>query len=309
MIDTENRIENQTEGDGWCIINADCVEVISEIADESVDLSVFSPPYSQLFVYSASERDIGNCSTDEEFYRHFKFVVDGLFRVMKPGRIVAVDCMNIPAMKSRDGFIGIKDFRGDLIRMFQDAGFIFHSEHCIWKDPLIEATRTKSLGLLHKQLCKDSSKSRAGIPQYLLGFRKPGENLVPIVHPKGMDRFAGEEPPTEGNISHERWRRYASPVWMDIRSTRTLNSREGRDDSDEKHICPMALDMIERAVWLWSNENEIVLDPFTGLGSTGYIAVGMGRRFLGSELKGSYYRKAVENLRIAVAESKEGRLF
>ena len=288
---------NQVVTDKYTLINGDCVEVLAALPDKSIDCSIFSPPYGgTLYVYSNSPRDIGNCKGEAEFYRHFGFVVDQLARVIKPGRIVAVDCMNIPAMKERDGYIGIKDFRGDLIREFQARGFILHSEHCIWKDPLIEATRTKALGLMHKQLCKDSTKSRAGLPQYLLAFRAPGENADPVAHIDGLTEFAGEDEPIYGTLSHERWRRYASPVWMDIRSTRTLNYQGGRETEDERHICPLALDIIERALTLWTNPNDVVLTPFAGIGSEVYVAVEMGRRGIGVELKTSYYQQAIANL-------------
>ena len=245
---------------------------------------------------------MGNSATDDEFYRHFAFVINHLMRLLKPGRVVAVDCMNVPAMKGKDGFIGLKDFRGDLIRQFTSRGFIFHSEHCAWKDPLIEATRTKALGLMHKQLMKDSSMCRAGIPQYILAFRKPGDNPNPIAHPNGLDYFIGENEPTSGYLSHERWRRYASPVWMDIDFSRTLNYRAGRDVADEKHIAPMALDLIERALWLWSNPGDVVLTPFMGIGSEVYCAVEMGRFGIGIELKDTYFKQAKKNVAGASAE-------
>lgn len=292
----------ETEGEHFKLYHADCVEILRSMPENSIHLTVTSPPYLSLYIYSNSIRDIGNCSTDAQFWQHFGFVIDELHRVTRRGRIVAVDCMNVPAMKQRDGYIGLKDFRGDLIRQFLDRGFIFHSEHCIWKDPLIEATRTKALGLMHKQLCKDSSMSRAGIPQYLLAFRKPGANENPIEHPDGLVSFEGLDPPETGNLSHERWRRYASPVWMDIDFGKTLNARAARDGDDERHICPMALDIISRAVELWSSEGEVVFDPFTGVGSTGVISIEHGRRFLGSELKASYYEQARRNL--ASAEPK-----
>jgi DNA modification methylase len=291
-----------TEEKNWTMYNADCIDVLSSLPDESIHFSVFSPPYQSLYVYSASPRDIGNCRSDDEFYEHFGFVIDQLFRVIKPGRVVAVDCMNVPAMKSRDGYIGLKDFRGDLIREFLSRGFIFHSEHCMWKDPLIEATRTKALGLMHKQLCKDSSMSRAGIPQYLLAFRKPGENKEPIAHANGLEWFVGDDPPVNGNLSHERWRRYASPVWMDINFTRNLSMTCAREQEDERHVCPMALDIIERAMHLWSNPGDVVLTPFAGIGSECYVAVDMGRKAIGVELKESYYKQAVANIRQAGAQ-------
>ena len=283
-------ILNQAQGENWTLANGDCIEVLNSLPENSIHLSIFSPPYASLYTYSNSDRDLGNSVNDDQFYEHFAHVVAGLHRVTKPGRIVCVDVMNIPAMKERDGYIGLKDFRGDVIRAFQKAGFIFHSEHCAWKDPLIEATRTKALGLMHKQLCKDSTRSRAGIPQYLLAFRKDGEN-----------------PPIHGNLSHERWRRYASPVWMDINFSNTLNAKAARDNEDERHVCPMALDLIERAIHLWSNPGDVVFDPFSGVGSTGYQAIKMGRKFVGSELKQSYFAQACKN--IESAKANQGGLF
>lgn len=300
---------NEASGDGWHAWNGDCVSVMDALPSETVDMSVFSPPYLSLYSYSNSDRDMGNSATDEEFYQHFQFVIKNLFRLLKPGCIAAVDCMNVPAMKVRDGYIGLKDFRGALIAKFQQEGFIFHSEHCAWKDPLIEATRTKAIGLMHKQLCKDSSMCRAGIPQYILAFRKPGPRVEPISHPNGLDYFVGENPPLHGNLSHERWRRYASPVWMDIDFTRTLNYRKGRDEKDEKHIAPMSLDLIERALWLWSNPGDTVITPFMGIGSEVYCAVEMGRKGIGIELKPSYFRQAVENIKDAATNKSDMPLF
>lgn len=296
---------DQVVTDQYVLYHGDCVDVLRAMPDESIHMSVFSPPYQSLYVYSNSPRDIGNCRTDAEFYEHFGFVIDELIRVIKPGRIVAVDCMNVPAMKERDGYIGLKDFRGDLVRQFMQRGFIFHSEHCMWKDPLIEATRTKALGLMHKQLCKDSAMCRAGIPQYLLAFRKPGANPEPVAHANGLEWFAGEAPPISGNLSHERWRRYASPVWTDINFSRTLNVQAARDSDDERHIAPMALDITERALHLWTNPGDVVLSPFAGIGSEGYVSVQMGRKFIGVELKSSYYGQAVRNLAAATAQTAD----
>ncbi len=300
-------ILNQAQGENWTLANGDCIEVLNSLPENSIHLSIFSPPYASLYTYSNSDRDLGNSVNDDQFYEHFAHVVAGLHRVTKPGRIVCVDVMNIPAMKERDGYIGLKDFRGDVIRAFQKAGFIFHSEHCAWKDPLIEATRTKALGLMHKQLCKDSARSRAGIPQYLLAFRKDGENPEPVAHIDGLTEFCGENPPIHGNLSHERWRRYASPVWMDINFSNTLNAKAARDNEDERHVCPMALDLIERAIQLWSNPGDVVFDPFSGVGSTGYQAIKMGRKFVGSELKQSYFAQACKN--IESAKSNQTGLF
>ena len=300
---------DQQQGKNHTIYNADCVEVVAELPDASIDFSVFSPPFASLYTYSDSDRDMGNCKDYTEFFGQFEFLVRELYRVIRPGRIVAFHCMNLPAMKERDGYIGLKDFRGDLIRCFQKEGFIFHSEHCIWKDPLVEATRTKAIGLMHKQLCKDSAMSRAGIPDYLIAMRKPGENDKPIAHVAGLTDFYGENPPQKGVLSHERWRRYASPVWMDIDQSRTLQYTSARENEDEKHICPLQLDVIDRALALWSADGDVVLSPFMGIGSEGYEAVRMGRKFVGVELKTSYYRVAARNLTDAEATAEESDLF
>ena len=302
-----NTVLNQASGDNWCLWNADCVEVVNSLPENSLHLSIFSPPYASLYTYSNSDRDMGNSSSDEQFYEHFDYLIAGLHKATMLGRLVCVDVMNIPAMKERDGFIGLKDFRGDVIRAFQKAGFIFHSEHCAWKDPLIEATRTKALGLMHKQLCKDSTRSRSGIPQYLLAFRKDGENPEPVAHQSGLEYFVGENPPVNGTLSHERWRRYASPVWMDINFSNTLNAKAAREAEDERHVCPMALDLIERAIHLWSNPGDVIFDPYSGIGSTGYMAIKTGRKFVGSELKTADFNQAVKN--ICMARESHGSLF
>lgn len=290
---------DQQEGAAWTAYHGDAVEVLRSLPPASVHMSLFSPPYLSLYVYSASERDVANSSSDAEFWSHFGIVIDELARITKPGRIVAVDCMQVPAMKERDGYIGLKDFRGDIIRAFIARGFIFHSEHCLWKDPLLEAVRTKALGLAHKTIVKDSSMCRAGLPQYLLAFRKPGENDERIAHPNGFEQFFGEDPPTTGNLAHERWRRYASPVWTDVDFGKTLNAAAARDGNDERHICPMSLDAVARAIELWSNPGDVVLDPFGGVGSTGHTAVSMGRRSVSVELKDTYFRELTKNLRAA----------
>lgn len=302
-----SKVLDQASGENWTLWNADCIEVVNALPENSLHLSIFSPPYASLYTYSNSDRDMGNSASDEQFYEHFDYLVAGLHRATKPGRIVCVDVMNIPAMKERDGFIGLKDFRGDIIRAFMRQGFIFHSEHCAWKDPLIEATRTKALGLMHKQLCKDSTRSRAGIPQYLLAFRKDGENPEPVAHANGLEYFVGENEPIHGTLSHERWRRYASPVWMDINFSNTLNAKAAREAEDERHVCPMALDLIERAIHLWSNPGDIVFDPYSGIGSTGYMAIKTGRKFVGSELKEAYFKQACKN--IGQAREAHGGLF
>jgi len=293
-------ILNQVITDKYALYNGDCVEVMRGLPDKSIHFSVFSPPFADLYCYSDSPMDMGNCKDYDEFFIHFGFAVEQLERIIKHGRNVAVHCMDIPAMKERDGFIGIKDFSGDIIRLFQKHGFIYHSRHTIWKDPLIEATRTKALGLMHKQLQKDSIMSRAGLPDYLLCFRNAGANEIPITHPEGLQKYAGSDDPAKGTAgvkrSHNIWRAYASPVWMDIRQTLTLNAKSARESDDEKHLCPLQLDVIERACVLWSNPGEVVFTPFMGVGSEVYGAVLNGRKGVGAELKTAYYNQAVRNL-------------
>nr|DAX70210.1 MAG TPA: Helicase of the snf2 rad54 family [Caudoviricetes sp.] len=298
--------------------NGDCVEVLKGITDNSIHYSIFSPPFASLYTYSNSDRDMGNSASDNEFYEHFKFLITELYRVTMPGRLLSFHCMDLPMMKSRDGIIGLKDFPGELIRMFNEAGFIYHSKVTIWKDPLVEATRTKALGLLHKQICKDSSMCRQGLPDYLVTMRKPGENPELIAHPEGFDNYIGEDEPEAQKIerpqpdaekyekkekynevpvySHQVWRKYASPVWMDIRQSNTLNGKSAREEQDERHICPLQLDVIARGINLWTNENDIVLDPFAGIGSSNYVALKMGRRTIGVELKENYYNLAIDNV-------------
>ena len=298
--------------------NGDCVEVLKGITENSIHYSIFSPPFASLYTYSNSDRDMGNSASDNEFYEHFKFLISELYRVTMPGRLLSFHCMDLPMMKSRDGVIGLKDFPGELIKMFTDAGFIYHSRVTIWKDPLVEATRTKALGLLHKQICKDSSMCRQGLPDYLVTMRKPGENPELIAHPEGFDSYIGEDEPEGAKIerpqpdaekyekkekynevpvySHQVWRKYASPVWMDIRQSNTLNGKSAREEQDERHICPLQLDVIARGINLWTNENDIVLDPFAGIGSSNYVALKMGRRTIGVELKENYYNLALENV-------------
>lgn len=283
---------NQAIGERFAMYQGDCVEVMQGFPDDSIHYAIFSPPFASLYTYSSSDRDMGNSRDNIEFQQHFRYIVNQLHRVLKPGRLVSVHCMNLPAMKSRDGFIGVKDFRGDIIREFEAESFIFHSEVTIWKNPVTEMQRTKALGLLHKQIRKDSSMCRQGIPDYVVTFRKPGENPEPIPH-------------TAETFPVNVWQRYASPVWMDIRQSNTLNRKSARDEKDEKHICPLQLDVIERCINLWTNPDEIVLDPFAGIGSVPYQAVTMGRRGLGVELKDSYFVQAVNNLELADEEYAE----
>lgn len=278
--------------DRWEMHLGDCVEKVAEMKDGSIDFSIFSPPFASLYTYSNSERDMGN-STDEQFWEHFQFLIPELYRVLKPGRLIAFHCMNLPSSKERDGVIGIKDFRGDLIRAFQKHGFIYHSEVTIWKDPVTAMQRTKAIGLLYKQLRKDSAMSRQGIPDYLVVMRKPGINPDPVT--KTHDSFPVDQ-----------WQRYASPVWMDINPSDTLQRQSAREDDDERHICPLQLEVIDRAVELWTNPNDLILSPFAGIGSEGHVALKMGRRFVGVELKQSYFDQAVRNLKIAESATQEG---
>jgi DNA modification methylase len=269
--------------DSFTLHNADCIDLAREIESDSVDFSIYSPPFESLFSYSNSDRDMGNNKSSDDFKIHYQYLIDEMYRIMKPGRLVAVHCMNLTTSKVNDGYIGIRDFRGDIIRAHQKAGFIYHSEVCIWKDPVVAMQRTKALGLLHKTIKKDSTMSRQGLADYLVIFRKHG------VNPDAVSHTADEFPV-------EKWQRYASPVWFDIDQSRTLNFREAREDDDVKHICPLQLDVIERAIDLWTANNDLVFSPFTGVGSEGYCAVKMGRRFIGSELKKSYYEMAIKNL-------------
>lgn len=296
------KVLGQEHGVRWSLYHGDCVDVVRGLPDESVGYTIFSPPFASLYTYSASERDMGNVADDEAFFAHFGYLVPELLRVTKPGRCLSFHCMLMPTSKARDGHIGLRDFRGDLIRAFQKHGWIYHSEVCIWKDPVTAMQRTKALGLLHKQIRKDSAMSRQGIPDYLVTMRKPGENPDPIAH-------------TADEFPVERWQRWASPVWVetgavddegflvasaDINPSDTLQYRSAREHRDERHICPLQLEVIRRGIGLWSREGDTVLSPFAGIGSEGWVALKEGRRFVGAELKESYFRQAARNLATAV---------
>lgn len=282
---------NQKITDKFAVYNGDSCEVIKDIPDNSVHYTVFSPPFSSLYTYSNSDRDMGNCKGDDEFYEHFMFLVKELFRVTMPGRLLSFHCMDLPMMKERDGVIGLKDFPALLRQMFEDAGFIYHSKVTIWKNPVTEMQRTKALGLLHKQIKKDSSMNRQGIPDYIVTMRKPGENPERVSH-------------TAEAFPCDVWQQYASPVWMDIKQSDTLQRKSARDDKDERHICPLQLEVIKRCIELWTNPDDIVLDPFGGIGSTPYTAIKLNRRALAIELKGSYYKQLEKNVLIALTEPK-----
>lgn len=274
----------------WALYQGDCVEVLRGIPEHSIGYSIFSPPFASLYTYSNSPRDMGNCRDHAEFFEHFGFLVDELLRVMKPGRDVSFHCMLLPTSKVRDGVIGLSDFRGDLIRAFQSKGFIYHSEVVIWKDPVTAMQRTKALGLLHKTVRNNASMSRQGIPDYLVTMRAPGDPIDKVTH--------GADYPVE------KWQQIASPIWTDINPNDTLQYRSAREHDDERHICPLQLEVIRRGVDLWTNPGDIVLSPFAGIGSEGFVAVEMGRRFIGVELKESYYKQAVANLQ-AMADQED----
>ena len=280
--------EDTHKGDGYTVHLGDCVKWARRMADNSIDYSVFSPPFADLFVYSNSDHDMGNCRDDDEFVAQLKFLITELFRVIKPGRNVSFHCMNLPTTKMRQGFIGLRDFRGALIKAFEEAGFIYHSEVCIWKDPVVAMQRTKALGLLHKTIRENSTMSRMGLPDYVVTMRKPGECETRVTH--------GDDLPVM------LWQKYASPIWTDINQGRTLNKLPARDENDEKHMCPLQLDVIERCIHLWTNPGDLIFSPFTGIGSEGYCAVKMGRRFVGTELKPQYYELACMNIEDALKE-------
>ena len=289
IVDTYK--EDTHKGDGYTIHLGDCVKWARRMDDNSVDYSVFSPPFADLFVYSNSDHDMGNCRNDDEFVAQLKFLITELYRVIKPGRNVSFHCMNLPTTKMRQGFIGLRDFRGDLIRAFQDAGFIYHSEVCIWKDPVVAMQRTKALGLLHKTIRENSTMSRMGLPDYVVTMRKPGDCEERVTH--------GDDLPVL------MWQKYANPIWDDINQSRTLNKMPARGENDEKHMCPLQLDVIERCIHLWTNEGDVVFSPFTGIGSEGYTSVKMGRKFIGTELKPEYYELACQNINDAMRENMD----
>jgi DNA modification methylase len=280
------KVIDQTIGEDFALYHGDSIEIVKGIPDGSLHYSIFSPPFASLYTYSNSDRDLGNVRNHSEFFEHFRFLIGDLLRVTIPGRLLSFHCMDLPTSKTRDGFIGLTDFRGDLIRLFVEAGWILHSQVCIWKDPVTAMQRTKALGLLHKQLKKDSCMSRQGIPDYLVTMRKPGENPERVSH-------------TDETFPVELWQRYASPVWMDIDPSDTLQYRSARENEDERHICPLQLGVIRRALELWTNPRDRVLSPFAGIGSEGFVALEMGRRFVGVELKKSYFEQAARNLRSA----------
>ena len=281
------KVLDQVTKNKYAVYNGDSCEVVKAIPDNSIHYTIFSPPFASLYTYTNSDRDMGNSKGDDEFYNHFIYLAKELYRITMPGRLLSFHCMDLPLMKERDGVIGLKDFPSIIRQIFEDCGFIYHSKVTIWKNPVTEMQRTKALGLLHKQIRKDSAMNRQGIPDYIVTMRKPGDNPERISH-------------THETFPVDVWQNYASPVWMDIRQSDTLQKKSAREDKDERHICPLQLEVIQRCIELWTNPGDIVLDPFAGIGSVPYVAVTMGRRGIGIELKDSYYKQAKNNLEIAV---------
>ncbi len=286
---------NSQISDMAALYHGDSCEALAGLPSESIHYAIYSPPFASLYTYSNSERDLGNCRSRDEFFAHYRFIARELYRLLKPGRLISFHCMNLPASKERDGYIGIHDFRGELIKAHQEDGMIFHSEVCIWKDPVTAMQRTKAIGLLYKQLRKDSTISRQGIPDYLVTMRKPGDN------PERVTK-------THESFPVGKWQNYASPVWMDINPSDTLQRESAREDNDERHICPLQLQVIERGIELWTNPGDVVLDPFGGIGSTPYTAVKMRRRGVAVELKESYYGQMCRNVANAENEGTQDTL-
>lgn len=283
---------NEKHGSNWTMYHGDCVAISQQLPDNCIDLSIYSPPFASLYTYSDSVADMGNCKDDDEFFEQYQYLIKENIRMTKPGRISCVHCMDLPSSKAMHGYIGRRDFSGEIIRAHNKEGWIFHCRITIWKDPVVEMQRTKALGLLHKQLKKDSTRSRMGNPDYLLVFVKPGDNDNPVQH-------------TNESFPVEQWQKWASPVWMDINQTNVLNGRHARDEKDERHICPLQLDVIYRCLVMWSNTGDVVFSPFAGIGSEGYESVKHGRRFIGTELKQSYWKQACDNLTYAEASNEQ----
>lgn len=307
------RVNDQASGKDWTVWNADCVEVARGLPDASVGMTIYSPPFESLYTFSDDPRDMSNCRDKDTFWTHYKFLIGEVLRATKPGRLCAVHCMQLPTSKTRDGFIGIRDFRGEIVRAHQEAGWYFHSEVMIRKDPVAAMQRSKSIGLLHKQIVKDSTMSRMALADYVVVFRKPGDNPDPVSGP--FDAYYGEETTPDGplksesafrGVSHDRpgdpwysvavWQRYAESVWLDIAQGDVLSRKDARDEPDEAHISPLQLTVIRRCLDLWSNPGDVIFSPFAGIGSELYVALQMGRKAIGSELKPSYFKQAVKNL-------------
>ena len=267
----------------------DCIDQLRKMDNEIFGFSIFSPPFAELYTYSDDIRDMDNSKDYEQFFDHFSYLTPELYRTLQPGRLIAVHCMDVSLQKGKDGVIGLRDFSGDLVKVFTEQGFVYHCRVTIWKNPVTEMQRTKALGLLHKQIKKDSSMSRVGGCDYMLVFRKDGENKTPITH-------QDTDPSKENYLPVDLWQKYASPVWNDINYSNTLQFRSARDEKDEKHICPLQLETIERSLHLWSNEGDTVLSPFAGIGSEGHESIRLKRNFVGIELKKSYFDQMKMNL-------------
>lgn len=310
---------DEAEGEGWKIWNGDCVEVTRGLPDDKLHYTIFSPPFESLYTFSDDPRDLSNCNDSATFWAHFRFLIAELYRATMPGRLCSIHCMQLPTSKLRDGFIGLRDFRGEIIRAFQGEGWVYHSEVCIRKDPVAAMQRSKSIGLLHKQICKDSALSRMAVADYVVTMRKPGGNPEPIAG--AFDCYYGDETTPFGPLVTETgsqrstnvpgdawysvavWQRYAEPIWLDINQGDVLSHKAARAEQDERHISPLQLTVIRRCIDLWSNPGDVVYSPFAGIGSELYCAIEMGRRALGTELKASYFRQAKVNL-YAAAENK-----
>lgn len=320
------RVNDQSSGTNWTVWNADCVEIARDLPDASVGMTIYSPPFESLYTFSDDPRDMSNCRDKDTFWTHYKFLIGEVLRATKPGRLCAVHCMQLPTSKTRDGFIGIRDFRGEVVRAHQEAGWYFHSEVMIRKDPVAAMQRSKSIGLLHKQVVKDSTISRMALADYVVVFRKPGDNPEPVSGP--FDAYYGSETTPDGPITSESafrgvshdipgdpwysvavWQRYAESVWLDIAQGDVLSRKDARDEPDEAHISPLQLTVIRRCIDLWSNPGDVVFSPFAGIGSELYVALQMGRKAIGAELKPSYFKQAVKNLTSAESECHVGDLF
>lgn len=326
MADIGVSVLDQASGDDWCLWNGDSVDVLRGTPENSVHYSIFSPPFASLYTFSDSPRDVSNNSDESVFWRHYKFILEGVYRVLKPGRLVSIHVMDLPTSITRDGFVGMRDFSGENARLCQEVGFLYHSRVTIWKDPVVAMQRTKALGLLHKQVVKDSAMSRMGIADYMITMRKPGQNDEPISGPFEAyygDDLTDDQLTAEARRTFDRgggrsfdqhksilvWQRYASPVWMDINQSDTLSFRMAREEHDERHISPLQLTPVRRCIDLWTNPGDVVFSPFSGIGTAGYVAIELGRKFVGAELKPSYWRQAVDNLRAAERARDSGTLF
>lgn len=311
-------VKDQASGEDWTLFNGDCIEVTRGLPDNSLHYTIYSPPFESLYTFSDDPRDLSNCRDSATFWEHYRFLIAEVFRATMPGRLVSVHCMQLPTSKLRDGFIGLRDFRGEIIRAHQDAGWIYHSEVCIRKDPVVAMQRTKALGLLHKTIVRDSTLSRMAVADYIVTMRKPGDNPEPVAG--AFDAYHGTDnlPPTApvdahvghvaGSYSVQVWQRYAEPVWMDIAQSEVLSSRDAREEADERHISPLQLTPICRCIDLWTNPGDVVFSPFAGIGSELVMAVEMGRKALGAELKESYFRQAVRHLESAERVTSSGTL-